>query len=392
MNNTAWTMGVTGLALFLFVTATSGNEGVRMVERKAIRGMEDARPPKNEQALISPESPSDAPAVVPLSGMPDGMPSAPGVGAKPPDGIAPLAPHIPVRARRTDIAPLRLTEQDEPEVPATTLTAPGVNPAVRDRVRAAIGAEMSEERIKRALERGVADEESRRILEQARQAARPVLLEERAARRGLAPQAVEPTAATAAGLQREPPRKMELKPLDAAKGAAPEACEREGRIREIEREVATETEPHMRERRLLVLAANHVGQGNYGAAKQIYDELAATSDDPGVLHAVGRNLRVVDQNIAIIDERNPVQRERLELDLARLHRDLGHDKAARELSRRLAGQATQPDIRAAAKSILADGIEVNPERHLEFLRSRRPPGTGGDGKTGPARDPEGGAQ
>jgi hypothetical protein len=62
---------------------------------------------------------------------------------------------------------------------------------------------------------------------------------------------------------------------------------------------------------------------------------------------------VVDKKLAALAAPDPTQRERLELELARLHYDLGHEQAARHLTRELARSAQAPQVREDAAKLLS---------------------------------------
>jgi len=308
--------------------------------------------------------------------------------------MAPLAARIPPQSTNDRLMPTAV-ERKSKEAAKTSGVEPAVNEAVRKKVQARLGVGLSADKIKDALAKGPGSREFREVLADVRRKAKPLLVSERIApKRRLSAGRAGGAPSVASALERTPPRKQALAPLTARAGSERVTCEREAKIGEVEKEVAEEQDPALRERKMLVLAANHVGQGNYGEAKRLYDELAATSADPAVTQAVKRNLRVVDKQIEIIGERDNGRRERLELELAEVHRDLGHAKAAKQICRRLAAQAKEADVKSEARRILATGLSPRPEQHLEFLKSKEPPGdaAAGDGKQGEVLEQKGGAQ
>ena len=122
-----------------------------------------------------------------------------------------------------------------------------------------------------------------------------------------------------------------------------------------------------RDRLRLTLAGYLVGKDEWHSAKAIYDELAATSNDPAVLEASRRNLRVVDKQMEAMAESHPGRKEQLELELAALHHELGHEQASKRISRRLSGGARDETIRREATKLL--------ETEVKLLAPPGPPGT-----------------
>lgn len=154
-------------------------------------------------------------------------------------------------------------------------------------------------------------------------------------------------------LEKVPPRKLDLLPLPARKPTVRADCRQSTRIEELKQKTQNETDPQIRERDLLLLAGKFVGQDDWEAARKIYQELQAKSNDPAVIEAVKRNLEVVDRKLAILAETDPSRKETLELELANLHRELGHERASRRIYRRLAKTAKEPTVRFQAKELLS---------------------------------------
>ena len=154
-------------------------------------------------------------------------------------------------------------------------------------------------------------------------------------------------------LKNVPPRKLDLLPVPTMEPTVRADCRQSSRIEELKKKMQNETDPQIRERDLLLLAGKFVGQDDWEAARKIYQELQAKSNDPAVIEAVKRNLEVVDRKLAILAETNPSRKETLELELANLHRELGHERASRRIYRRLAKTAKEPTVRFQAKELLS---------------------------------------
>jgi hypothetical protein len=189
-------------------------------------------------------------------------------------------------------------------------------------------------------------------------------------------------AVSAQDLEKAALRKLDEKPLPeiaSAKGDKAANCERNGRIEELEKQVAAMTDPQQRERTQLVLAGYQVGQGNWLAAQKIYQELIASSRNPAVVQAANQDLDIVNRKLTILAETNPTRREQLELDLAKVHAALGHEQAASRLYRRLAASAADPSVRNAADEMVNPGNHAPPpvSPKLKQLPASTPPKGGG---------------
>lgn len=149
------------------------------------------------------------------------------------------------------------------------------------------------------------------------------------------------------------PRKLILEPLPEKETTDQRDCKRSRRIEEVEEKIQNETDPRIRDRDLLLLAGLYVGQDDWEAARTIYEDLEAESEDPAVIEAVKRNLEVVELKLAILAETDPQEKELLEFDLANLHRDLGHEVAAKRMFRGLARDAREATIRSQAREMLS---------------------------------------
>lgn len=154
-------------------------------------------------------------------------------------------------------------------------------------------------------------------------------------------------------LKNVPPRKLDLLPVPTREPTVRADCRQSRRIEELKEKTQNETVPRIRERDLLLLAGKFVGQGDWEAARRIYQELQAKSNDPAIIEAVKRNLDVVNRKLAILAETDPSRKETLELDLANLHRELGHERASKRIYRRLAKTAKEPTVRSQAMELLS---------------------------------------
>lgn len=201
------------------------------------------------------------------------------------------------------------------------------------------------------------------------------------------PQLAAPARLSANDLDKHVPRKLAVAPLPSAPPKPVVDCEKNSRIDELRAKAAAETEPASRDRLLLVLAGNHVGQGDWQAAKTIYDQLAATSNDPAVLEAVRRNLLVVDKKLEALGETDPGRKERLELDLAAIHHDLGHEQASKRICRELVKTARDETVREEAVRL---HNTTDQPTQLPAPPGATPPGQDKTGKTGASG--KGGAQ
>jgi len=179
---------------------------------------------------------------------------------------------------------------------------------------------------------------------------------------------------TSKELDQRLPRKLPLQPLPEKASGKTVACERTARSEELRAKANSETNSAARERLLLVLAGNHVGENDWLAARAIYEQLGATSNDPAVLEAVRRNLRVVDKKLEALAERDPRRREELELELAAIHQDLGHEQAAKRICRELMDSAHDESVRKAAATL--HDAETRPNQ-LPLPPGLSPPGHGG---------------
>ena len=151
------------------------------------------------------------------------------------------------------------------------------------------------------------------------------------------------------------PGKLVVNPLPPPREIENTVWER--RIQELEQAIAEESDPRVRERSTLVLAGYHVGLNNWASATELYEKLAAETDNPLVATAARRNLEVARKTLAVQSEADPGQQERLKLELADLHRDMGHYKASRAFYRELAADAQNSELKRIAAERLTTQTE-----------------------------------
>jgi len=269
--------------------------------------------------------------------------------------VLPASPGLPGEPRQSLNVPRSALEANK----ALMLQAGPANAAaaaLKSQLQANLGAGVNADGLRQLLLKNPNAPEVRSMMEAVRNASRPLLEADRTRSSGATAASSAATAsARATDFNRVIPRKIALDPLPPkATNTAAIACEKSRRMDDLRAQVADPaTEPTQRELLQLDLAGYEVGQGNWAAAKAILDGLQATSHDPEVLEAVRRNLLVVDKKLAALAAPDPTQRERLELELARLHYDLGHEQAARHLTRELARSAQAPQVREDAAKLLS---------------------------------------
>ena len=319
--------------------------------------------------------------------------------------VPPAATTLQVRANLPDLATSRNAPRLEPALlvapgligaPRQTLTVsraaleankallPQTAPlnaaaeALKSQFQASLGAGVNADGLRQLLLKNPNAPEVRSMMEAVRNASRPLLEADRTRSSGMIGASSAATArARATDFNQVIPRKITLDPLPPkATNLATINCEKSRRIDELRGQIADlATDPAQRELVQLDLAGYEVGQGNWLAAKAILDALLATSSNPDVLEAVRRNLLVVDKKLEALAAPDPTQRERLELELARLHYELGHEQAARRLTRELARSAQAPQVKEDAAKLLS----AEPKATQPVL----PPGFAPSGQTQP---------
>jgi hypothetical protein len=283
---------------------------------------------------------------------------ATGQGALQLEPALPAAPGLNEVPRQSLVVP-RAALQTNQALRLPTGPANAAAQALRSQLQASLGAGMDTEALRQALLKNANAPEARGMLEAIRAASRPLLEAERTrAGGGIAANSASTATTGATDFDKVIPRKIALDPLPpltAQTNAA--SCEKLSRIEELRAAVAAATDPEERDPLRLELAGFLGGQNDWLAAKTIYDDLLATSSVPGVVEAARRNLLVVDKKLQALAAPDQAQREQLELELAAIHYDLGHEPAARRLTRALAQSAQTPQVRADAAILL----QANPQ-------------------------------
>jgi hypothetical protein len=120
------------------------------------------------------------------------------------------------------------------------------------------------------------------------------------------------------------------------------------RMAELTQQIADQKDPALRDRIRLALAGHQVGQGDWLAARKVYEDIAATTNDPVLRNTAFRNLSVANKQLEVLGESDAVRREELQLELAGLHQLYGHERAAKQIWRDLATRAQSTSVREEA--------------------------------------------
>ena len=296
-----------------------------------------------------------APAAATISQVPASLPDLESSRNAPRlEPVLPGSSGLPGEPRQSLNVPRSALEANKALVPGA-VPANAAAQALRNQLQANLGTGVDANALRQLLLKNPQAPEVRQMMDSVRTASRPLLEAARVRASGvMAAKGAANAGAPPVDFDQVIPRKIHLHPLPAP---GPQtntvACEKCRQMDELRAKIADPAaDPAQRDQWQLELAAYEVGRDNWGAAKAILDGLQATSSNAGLQTAVRRNLLVVDKKLAALAAPDQAQRERLELELATLHYDLGHEQAARRLTRALAQSAQTAQVRQDAAQLL----------------------------------------